>query len=268
MINKFPKITIVTVCYNVRDDLSKTIDSVISQKYQNIEYIIVDGGSSDGSRELLKQKSDYISHWISEQDNGIYDAMNKGIDLATGDWIIFMNAGDIFFDNHVIEKIFAKEYSKSIGIIYGDVELDFGRNRKIIKSFRNIPSKNVASEICHQGVFTRTSILKQIKYDTTYRIYADINSFWSIYNLNWMFEYVPIVISTFEITGGISSNKPFLSFKEISRLNSTKKFSIRYLKDLFNASYKYFLLQILPKQLYDTIRYKILIRNKTYKFQE
>ncbi len=95
-----PVVSIITIAFNVKDDLEKTIKNVLSQDYKNVEYIIVDGGSKDGSADILRQYDQDISRWVSEPDKGIYDAMNKGIKLATGDFLWFMNAGDVVFYNY------------------------------------------------------------------------------------------------------------------------------------------------------------------------
>lgn len=123
-------ISVITVCYNSKDDIERTILSVISQTYENIEYIIIDGGSTDGTIDIIRKYSDRIAHWISEPDRGIYDAMNKGIQLANGEWLNFMNSGDIFVDNSVIEKKLSKELPEDIDFIYSDYYCK--RNNKTI----------------------------------------------------------------------------------------------------------------------------------------
>ena len=99
-------ISIVTVSYNAVLTIEQTILSVINQTYPNVEYIIIDGGSTDGTVDIIKKYEDKIAYWVSEPDKGIYDAMNKGVVVATGEWINFMNAGDIFTDGDVIDKLF------------------------------------------------------------------------------------------------------------------------------------------------------------------
>ncbi|MDD9196711.1 glycosyltransferase family 2 protein [Aliivibrio sp. S3MY1] len=124
-------VTVVTVCYNVSNDLNKTLQSVINQSYENIECVIIDGGSSDCSVDIIKKyesiafKNNISFKWISEPDNGIYDAMNKGISLAKGKWINFMNAGDLFNDKCALES--ALKYSSGADLIYSDTLFSNGR---------------------------------------------------------------------------------------------------------------------------------------------
>ena len=115
------KISIVTVCYNAVAVIEKTIQSVLSQTYRNIEYIVIDGASTDGTIDVLKKYQTKISCFISEPDEGIYDAMNKGLKIATGEWICFMNAGDFFYDTEVLNSMHFDEYSSNLyGCLYGD----------------------------------------------------------------------------------------------------------------------------------------------------
>lgn len=100
-----PIISVVTVCYNAVTEIERTIQSVIGQSYPNIEYIIIDGGSKDGTVDLIRKYADKLAYWISEPDKGIYDAMNKGIAVSTGDWICFLNAGDWFAGTRVLAEV-------------------------------------------------------------------------------------------------------------------------------------------------------------------
>lgn len=130
-----PLITVVTVVYNAVDVIEKTINSVLNQTYANIEYIIVDGNSTDGTIDIIKKYEDKISYWVSERDNGIYDAMNKGIRLAKGEWLNFMNAGDVFFDANSIENAISElQKDSDADVIYSDTILDFNSGSMIFKS--------------------------------------------------------------------------------------------------------------------------------------
>ena len=115
-----PKVSVITICYNAINDIEKTILSVINQSYGNKEYIIIDGGSSDGTVDVIKKYESRISKWVSEPDKGIYDAINKGIRKASGDWINCMNAGDTFYNNRVLENIFSTPIPNGISVLYSD----------------------------------------------------------------------------------------------------------------------------------------------------
>ncbi|HDY89306.1 MAG TPA: glycosyltransferase, partial [bacterium] len=112
-------LSIITVTYNAEACLEKTIQSVINQTYKNIEYIIIDGGSSDKTLSIIKKYKKYIKYCISEPDKGIYDAMNKGIKIAKGDYINFLNAGDFYYENNVLSYLF-DNLDKSVDLLYGD----------------------------------------------------------------------------------------------------------------------------------------------------
>ena len=114
------RVTIITISYNAVLGIERTINSVITQTYSNLQYIIIDGGSTDGTVDIIKKYADKIDYWVSEPDSGIYYAMNKGIAIADGDWINFMNAGDYFVDRNVIEQIFQHNIECTDNVIYGN----------------------------------------------------------------------------------------------------------------------------------------------------
>lgn len=115
------KISIITVCYNAASEIEKTIQSVIDQTFLDYEYIIVDGKSTDSTMDIVYKYRDRIHQIVSEPDNGIYDAMNKGTRIASGEWLLFMNTGDMFANNRVLENVFISNYPDEIQCIYSDI---------------------------------------------------------------------------------------------------------------------------------------------------
>lgn len=147
------KITIVTICYNCKADLESTIRSVAAQTYPNKEYIVVDGGSTDGTKALLEQYRDAIDLCISEPDDGIYDALNKGIRRATGEWIICMNAGDVFCSDDVLSKVFSLPIPDTKSFIYSDFLLAYDDGR----TERRLCNRDTG-DIHHQNAIYRRSL--------------------------------------------------------------------------------------------------------------
>jgi len=116
-------VTVVTVVFNASSTLEATIQSVLNQTYENIEYIIIDGGSTDGTRDIIRKYEDQVDYWLSRPDKGVYDAMNSGIKLSTGEWLNFLNANDVFFDSTVLERLAASYLRETARFIYSDVML-------------------------------------------------------------------------------------------------------------------------------------------------
>jgi len=168
-----PKITIITVVFNGEEFIEETIKSVINQTYENIEYVIIDGNSTDSTLKIIKKYQNKISKLISESDKGIYDAMNKGIDLATGDWINFLNAGDSFVKNDILEKIFTLNL-KDHTLVYGDIIAIRENGEKIdVKAInlKNDSSIKKGMKVCHQAIFYGKDVL--IKYDSSLKLKAE-----------------------------------------------------------------------------------------------
>jgi glycosyltransferase involved in cell wall biosynthesis len=173
------KISIITVCYNSEKYIEKTIFSVINQTYPYIEYIIIDGGSTDNSYEIIEKYLNNIHLLISEKDTGIYNAMNKGLKKSTGDIIYFLNSGDFFVNNHTIENVMnVCNSSKEYDIIYGDIIY----YDNLSDTLRNMYRKNgidlLLKGICHQALFIkRSDYLESNCFDEKYSIFADRDLF-------------------------------------------------------------------------------------------
>ncbi len=167
-----PQVSVITVCYNSEHAIEKTLISVTGQVYENIEYIIIDGGSTDKTNEIIQKYRDQIDLWISEKDEGIYDAMNKAVALAKGEWINFMNAGDTFRDNQVIKDIFDKTRTLGEQVIYGksiNIYPTFTQKGTILKPDQMWK----AMPINHQAMFMKTKVLQKYGFDQKYRFAAD-----------------------------------------------------------------------------------------------
>lgn len=168
------KISVITINYNGSIDLERTLRSVVFQKCEDFEYIVIDGGSTDGSLNIINQYKENIDVIISEKDNGVYEAMNKGISFATGDYCIFMNSGDYFYDEFVIEN-FIK--TSPVEDIVSGVCCEHVRNRS---QLWYPPKENdlclrwfYRHSLSHQATFIKTAIMKDLMYDSKYRIVSD-----------------------------------------------------------------------------------------------
>ena len=175
----YPLITIITVVLNGEKTLIKTIKSVINQTYNNIEYIIIDGGSTDGTLGIIEKYDDFISYWVTESDDGLYDAMNKGINIGKGDWFYFLNSDDKIHSDDVIGKIANRLQSipSNTLIVYGSTLLNRLSGKQIIigKPWDFICSL-MRTEMClpHQGTFHSKYLLSMFDgFDTSFKIAAD-----------------------------------------------------------------------------------------------
>ena len=197
------KFTIITVNLNNVEGLKRTIDSVVSQTYKDYEWIIIDGGSTDGSKDVIEKNQQYFSYWCSEPDKGIYNAMNKGITHANGDYVLFLNTGDELYDNNVLLKI-ANLNSKA-DIISGQVvRMD---NHQLLRRYDdNILIQLWRDTLNHQGTFIKRSFFKDSLYDETYQIVSDWKFWWETLVLkNSSYEIVNITVGKQDMTGVTSS---------------------------------------------------------------
>lgn len=219
---ELPLITIITVVYNGAQFLEDTIKSVINQSFKNFEYIVIDGGSTDGTLEIIQKYQSHIAKWISEPDKGIYDAMNKGIDLSTGSWLNFMNAGDSLYSSEVLENVFDNEISQDIGIIYGNTDI----GHKILKYKQNLNIQDMAQGmmLCHQSTFYR--LCDSIRYNLKYKICGDQDFTMQFFSKNRKSQYFDITISKYDLDG-ISSQSLNKILKEKFQINKSYKLSYK-----------------------------------------
>ena len=174
--------SIITVTYNAGKVLEDTIQSVISQTYRNVEYIIVDGASKDNTQEIIGKYSKHISKMVSEPDKGLYDAMNKGIGMATGDYLCFLNAGDKFYEKETLQKIAETLKDKELpDVIYGETAIvdedgNFLHMRRLSTPERlNWRSFKQGMLVCHQAFLAKRELALKHPYDMQYRFSADFD---------------------------------------------------------------------------------------------
>jgi len=201
-------LSIITINYNNRDGLLKTIESVIPQTFKDFEWIIIDGGSTDGSLELIERYASKFSYWVSEPDHGVYNAMNKGIQVAKGEYLLFLNSGDWLADDNVLKEVF--DSPRTADILYGymvsasvDGPICNEGMMKPVLYWYDFLGKTLP----HQASFIARRLFDTVGlYDETYRIAADTKFF--IQAIVWekaTYEFIPRVIAVFE-GGGLSSD--------------------------------------------------------------
>lgn len=195
---EYTKISIITVVFNSVSTIEDTILSLFSQDFMHYEYIIVDGGSTDGTIEIIKKYQDKITLWVSEPDNGIYDAMNKGVKLATGQFVQFLNAGDIFINSHSLYNI--SEYLKKDADISLFAYLMDNKKYLSDLSFWNL----LRGMPCHQAIFYKRQYLREFPFNVRFKYSADYHNL-----LNGIFSHSCMVFDETVVvydTNGISSN--------------------------------------------------------------
>ena len=205
--------SVITINYNNCEGLYRTIESVIGQTFNDFEFIVIDGGSTDGSVDTIKKNAGSITYWVSERDNGIYHAMNKGIVQAHGDYCIFMNSGDCFYNNDVLNKI---------SLIYSDEDIIVGKVSVNKKGMIISPPPEgeltfyhlYSGSIPHQGSFIRTVLLRKYPYDESLRISSDWKFFVQTMIIdNCTVRFIDEYVAKYDLTG-FSSENPQLMREE------------------------------------------------------
>lgn len=206
------KISVVTVSYNEENTIRATIESVLGQQYDNFEYIIMDGASTDRTLGII---SDYTSDnrlfWYSEADSGLYNAMNKSLSRISGDYVIFMNSGDMFYDDRVLADISLHLNKSAPDILYGDVyrRCSSGNYIQTYKGthFERMKMMLCGLAFCHQSQFTRSDIMRKYGFREDHRITADFDFIVRALSDGLSFKHIDRIICSFDHEGGISANK-------------------------------------------------------------
>lgn len=239
-----PLISVVTVVLNGSQTLERCIKSVISQTYPSIEYIVVDGGSKDGTMDIIKQYDKAIDYWVSEKDNGLYHAMNKAVLFCTGDYILYLNADDELNNSQTMEKV-ANNVTKDIDIFYGNILVEDKYCEEYIQVGREYSLKDIKKDDKppHPAFFVRSSLLKENPFNEKYRICSDYDLMCRLFMKNLKMKYINEIVSIFH-TGGLSSRiyRTNRENAEIIRENFGSKYAIFYLmRKSFGLLYHFFL---------------------------
>lgn len=209
------RLSIITINYNDLNGLTKTHQSIAMQTWQDFEWIVIDGGSTDGSKEYIESLERKPDCWCSEADKGIYDAMNKGIAKASGDYMLFLNAGDSLYTSTTLEE--AMKYKFTEDVVYGNACFLFKKRPSLFVFDEVMTLKRLYDySINHQSTFIKASILKEKGYDTRYEIVADAKRFVEIFLSGGSFKHLPMVISNYDMTG-ISTTNETVVLKERDR---------------------------------------------------
>jgi glycosyltransferase involved in cell wall biosynthesis len=236
---KNPLVSIITIVYNNGEGIERTINSVLSQTYSTIEYIIIDGGSIDNTLSVVKKYQENISYWISEKDKGISDAFNKGIKQAKGDIIGLINSGDYYEDNAV--ELIVKEYCKSnpkedqYYVLHGKIRMfrkGFSKTYPALK----LESFSYQMPIWHPTVFTNKKVYQDFSYCLNYKVAMDYELFSRVFYAQGTFIYLDSLISSMNIDG-ISNTHASKGFKEVM-LASRKNLKIDKLRSFFYFQYR------------------------------
>ncbi|MFH0808034.1 MAG: glycosyltransferase family 2 protein [archaeon] len=244
-----PFISIITVCYNEEKNIKKTCDSIASQKYKNFEWIVIDGKSTDKTLSIIKKYKTHTTLITSEKDTGVYNAMNKGITKAKGEYLLFLNGGDYLKDKNTLQEAynFIQKDKKTAGIYYGDLVYDNGeivsyKKAKLDKKFF------INKTISHQATFIKRNLFNKFgKYSENYKIVSDYE-FWikTIIKEKVKVKYLPIIISVFDLSG-VSTDYKIARQHIKERIEAMFKYSLINQRQALMLKIKWFILAGLKK---------------------
>ena len=254
------KFSIIVVTLNTKVLFLETLKSIINQTFKDFEVIVVDGSSVDGTKDEILKNKKYFSHFIIEEDNGIYDAMNKGLDKVSGEWTIFMNSGDAFYNKDVLIN-FDILNNEKFDVIYGDTVIKNNLFKHLHKS-EAFNDQTVLMPFCHQSVFVKSNKIKERKFKIQYRYSSDFDFFFESFNKKDKFLKIDSIVSTITSGGSSDINRQMVINENIEILkekNINKSYYILY----------YFkLLQFLKSNFRKLIPEKIVLLLLRFKYKK
>lgn len=234
-----PLISIIIVVYNSVQTLEDTLKSILSQTYENYQLIIIDGLSNDGTLDIIHKYKNHFNFWESTKDKGIYDAMNKGLSHVEGEFVYFLGADDIFFNNKVLETVSKYLITSTNSIFYGNVLF---KTSKIIYDGKFNSLKLVTRNISHQSIFYPSKIIKKYYFSTKYKVFADYHLNLILYS-KYKFIHINLLIAVFNDRGVSGTNTIDIEFKN-DRLKIIKNhyslliYSYRLIRSFFKKIYE------------------------------
>tara|TARA_A100001015_G_scaffold75342_1_gene83585 strand:- start:2057 stop:2842 length:786 start_codon:yes stop_codon:yes gene_type:complete len=259
------KISIVTVVFNRKEEFEETIENILSQTYDNLEIIIIDGGSTDGTVDIIKKYDHKIAYWVSESDKNIYHAMNKGVIKATGKWINFMNAGDLYYDKNVIKNVFANSDYKGVDLLIGNSIIEYDEFSRRYQN-GNLSEIWKGARFIHQSCFIKTEFQRLNLYNENNEISADFEFFFNSIEISKIKTYnLNNFVSIFR-AGGLSDKRRIealvANFKLVQNTFrfSPKVFSF-YILIILKETFKFVVKNILPENVVKVIQ-KYIYGNK------
>jgi len=252
------KISIVTVVLNRREEFEKTIENIFCQTYDNLEIIIIDGGSTDGTVDVIKKYDHKIAYWVSEPDKNIYHAMNKGIIKSTGKWINFMNAGDLYYDKNVIKNVFENSDYKEVDLLIGNSIIAYDEfSRKYQNG--NLSEIWKGARFIHQSCFINTEFQRSNLYNENNDISADFEFFFNSIEISKIKTYnLNHVVSIFR-AGGLSDNRRIealvANFKIVqNRFRFSPRVFSFYIFIILKEIFKFVVKMVLPENVVKVIQ--------------
>lgn len=241
MTDQYPLVSIITVTYQAVETIEQSILSVIRQG-KLVDYIIIDGGSTDGTVDVIEKFQNYITYWVSEPDGGIYDAMNKGITQATGRWIYFLGSDDVLSEN-ILESIWNTLLTDEASLIYGNVQYDYGKYFRSSFGLKTL----LHNTVHHQAAFYRRSLFNNFSYDRSLKVIADYELNLIIYQRSIPHLYIDKVIAI--CSGGGRSYNIALSKWETDQVRSKHIKGLTQLIYKKILSIKYFISYVLLRKI-------------------